>query len=287
MALASGLRKACMVLSLSVLAESSAAHAQAACAPGLVAVDDAGHCCATGQQWNATVEQCVGTAFQAPPAVTGSVNVTLNTPLNVAAGMTAGAPSGAQVNPDAPVTVTFIPEQAGDLETLQIAPITGQVISCNLPCIARLPPGYVTITGAGQRLFESGINIPPGAPLTVRVNHWSSNTGVYVRGGLISALGVGMAIAGGVAMNNPPAGSSSGSGTFALGIVGVTMGSLALLVGPTMLLVAPLLNGDPLTVVPPGQITAASASQPSSARFAGITPMAVPGGGGVATGFTF
>ncbi len=282
-------RAASLVFSLGLVALPAMARAQSTCLAGLIVVDSFGHCCAPGQAWNAAANQCAGPAFPAPPTVTGTANLLLSAPPGI--GFASSAALGS-LNPNAPVTVTFVPEQAGDIEVLQIVPIVGQAVACNIPCVARLTPGYVTITGSGQRQFESGINIPPLGPLTVRVNHHNSHAGAYATGAVMTIVGLGATILGGVAMANDGSSSSSSSASsssnsLAIGIVGVTLGSILLCIGPTVLLVAGAADEGPLSVVEPGEVTTDTASRSSRVRFAGISPAAFVGGGGLVTGFTF
>jgi hypothetical protein len=241
------------------------------CGPGQMAVDDVGHCCSPGQSWNAVTGQCAGAA--PPPTTVPSTIPGMPQTTNL---IVQHAPLG---DPTAPVPVTFAPQQVNDVETVQIQAVGGAPVTCNLPCVVNLAPGHVTITGTGQSTFQVNLEVPPLAPLTVQVNHYSSPAPGYLAGGVLTALGL-AGVIGGVYL------VTSGDSHLAVGLVSINIGALALCIGPLFLAVAGM-SPPPITLNPDVISDRPVTRRDPGWHFAGVEPTAIPGGAMIRTGIAF
>jgi hypothetical protein len=270
----------------------TAAFAQPTCGPGQTVVDAAGHCCSPGQAWDVAGARC----FDPPPPPQGAPGPVVTNLI------VSHAPLG---DPTAPVPVTFAPAQAGDSETLVLQPVGGPAVTCAVPCVVNLAPGYVTITGNGQRSFQTGLNVPPLAPLTVQVNHLDSAAPRYALGGALVAVGVAATIgsilsftSSGKSCGDDPetaaetsAQSSCSSRNTSNGIHGALLAPLALgtLIAGTIVLVNAATHGaHPLHLMDPGELSRRPVTGAIPVvRFAGVEPTWVPGGGVLRAGIEF
>jgi hypothetical protein len=285
------------------------AVAQPTCGPGQLAVDAAGHC-SPGQTWDAASGQCANvvpaaSASAPAPPLAPSPPPPLGPPLSTPPVTNVVVSPAFNGDPTAPVAVTFAPEQPGDQETLVIQPIIGPSVTCAVPCVVDLVPGYVAITGKGQRDFATALNVPPLLPLTVQVNHLSSSVPGLVAGGLLLTIGVG-ATASAIyfiassasSCNTAPqtaAQAQAEDSCVSANDTRIILGSLLIPVGITSALFGAIVlagatrRGDhPITLMDPGTISSRPLTGSAFApRFAGVEPVAVQGGALLRGGFVF